>query len=161
MTSPALRLTSVTIHSDRPRQHAAFYARLLGFPVLGADPPEVGDAGWVQLGPPAGKPGPRLNFEIDPSFRPPVWPSAPVEQQSMQHLDIEVDDLTAASEWAQSVGAVLAAEQPQPDVRVFLDPAGDPFCLFVPGGGAGEAPRNLVSARELASGGLRGPLGRP
>jgi hypothetical protein len=28
------------------------------------------------------------------------------------------------------VGAVLAEYQPQDDVRVYLDPAGHPFCLF-------------------------------
>lgn len=34
---------------------------------------------------------------------------------------------------AQACGASLAAYQPQPDVRVYLDPAGHPFCLFLPG----------------------------
>jgi hypothetical protein len=32
-----------------------------------------------------------------------------------------------------SAGAVPADFQPQDDVRVFLDPAGHPFCLFVHG----------------------------
>jgi hypothetical protein len=46
------------------------------------------------------------------------------------HLDIEVEDLDAAVEHAVSVGAVLADFQPQKDVRVCLDPAGHPFCLW-------------------------------
>jgi Glyoxalase-like domain len=49
----------------------------------------------------------------------------------MIHLDIEVDDLEAAGAHAVAAGATLAAYQPQHDVRVYLDPAGHPFCLWV------------------------------
>ena len=37
----------------------------------------------------------------------------------------------AATEHAIAAGAVLAAYQPQELVRVLLDPAGHPFCLWV------------------------------
>jgi hypothetical protein len=47
------------------------------------------------------------------------------------HLDIEVDDLAAAVRLAVEAGATVADFQPQEDVRVCLDPAGHPFCLFV------------------------------
>jgi len=47
------------------------------------------------------------------------------------HLDLEVDDLDAAVEHALSVGAALADVQPQQSVRVMLDPAGRPFCLYL------------------------------
>ncbi len=46
------------------------------------------------------------------------------------HLDIAVDDLAAGVAHAESLGAELAGHQPQDDVRVLLDPAGHPFCLF-------------------------------
>ena len=49
----------------------------------------------------------------------------------MTHLDIEVDDLEAASARAVELGATVAEFQPQDDVRVHLDPAGHPFCLWV------------------------------
>jgi hypothetical protein len=49
----------------------------------------------------------------------------------MLHLDIEVPDLDAAVEAAVAAGATLAAHQPHNDVRVLLDPAGHPFCLYV------------------------------
>ena len=49
----------------------------------------------------------------------------------MLHLDILVDGLDAAGAHALEAGAVLASYQPQDDVRVYLDPAGHPFCLFV------------------------------
>jgi AcrR family transcriptional regulator len=39
----------------------------------------------------------------------------------------------AAGAHAVAAGAVLADYQPQKNVRVYLDPAGDPFCLWVDG----------------------------
>ena len=48
----------------------------------------------------------------------------------MMHLDIEVDDLETAGARAVAAGAALADFQPQDDVRVYLDPAGHPFCLW-------------------------------
>jgi hypothetical protein len=35
--------------------------------------------------------------------------------------------------FAQSPGAQVAGFQPQDDVRVMLDPAGHPFCLYTAG----------------------------
>ena len=46
------------------------------------------------------------------------------------HLDIEVVGPAAAVEHALELGATLAEFQPQDDVRVLLDPAGHPFCLY-------------------------------
>jgi hypothetical protein len=44
--------------------------------------------------------------------------------------DISVADLDGAADRAMSVGARLAEHQPAPELwRVFLDPAGHPFCL--------------------------------
>jgi hypothetical protein len=48
----------------------------------------------------------------------------------MMHLDFEVDDLDAAVAHAVELGAEEAAFQPQNNVRVLLDPAGHPFCLY-------------------------------
>ncbi len=52
-------------------------------------------------------------------------------QQTQTHLDIAVRDLGSAVAHAQLVGATVAEYQPQTDVRVMLDPAGHPFCLFL------------------------------
>ena len=49
----------------------------------------------------------------------------------MLHLDIAVDDLAAAVDDAVGLGATVAGYQPQDDVRVMLDPAGHPFCLYL------------------------------
>jgi len=48
----------------------------------------------------------------------------------MAHLDFEVTDLRAETARAVNLGATLAAHQPQENVRVLLDPAGHPFCLY-------------------------------
>jgi catechol 2,3-dioxygenase-like lactoylglutathione lyase family enzyme len=63
-------------------------------------------------------------------YRRPTWPDADGRQQMMLHLDFEVSDLPAAVAHAVELGAELAQFQPQENVRVLLDPAGHPFCLY-------------------------------
>jgi catechol 2,3-dioxygenase-like lactoylglutathione lyase family enzyme len=131
---PRLRVTSVTIGAPDPRELAAFYARLLGWTVTASDPARPGypaGDGWAQLRPPPGEAGPTLNFEYEAQFTRPVWPSVAGEQHITEHLDIAVTDLEGSVTWALEQGATLADYQPQDDVRVLLDPAGHPFCLYV------------------------------
>ena len=132
--TPRLRVTSVTIGAPDPRELAAFYARLLGWTVTASDPARPGhppEDGWAQLRAAQGEDGPTLNFEYEAQYTRPVWPSVAGEQQITQHLDIAVTDLDASVGWALEQGATLAEYQPQDDVRVLLDPAGHPFCLYV------------------------------
>lgn len=119
---PKTTLTATVLGAPDARELARFYQRLLGWEI-GQDEPD-----WVTLRPPDGGAG--LSFQTEPGHVPPTWPSRPGEQQMMLHLDIEVDDLDAASAHAVAAGAVVAGFQPQPDVRVHLDPAGHPFCLW-------------------------------
>ena len=131
---PPMAVTSVTIGAPAPRDLAAFYARLLGWPVTATDPARPGmppEDGWAQLRPPPGQEGPTLNFEYEAKFTRPVWPAADGAQNATQHLDIAVGDLDETVSWALAAGATLADHQPQDDVRVMLDPAGHPFCLFL------------------------------
>jgi len=53
----------------------------------------------------------------------------PGAQQMQQHLDFLVDDLGAACALAEDAGAEPVGGHEI--VRVFRDPAGHPFCLFV------------------------------
>jgi catechol 2,3-dioxygenase-like lactoylglutathione lyase family enzyme len=108
-----------------PRALAEFYHRLLGWSVKWDEPD------WVMLAAPNGGPG--LSFQTEENHVRPVWPAGPGDQQMMIHLDIEVDDLDIAGAHAVAAGAVVAEYQPQEGVRVFFDPAGHPFCLFLPG----------------------------
>jgi catechol 2,3-dioxygenase-like lactoylglutathione lyase family enzyme len=129
---PKLDVAALTISAPDPRELARFYARLLGWPVAAEEPARPGyppEDAWVQLRPPAAGAGPTLNFEYEPHFTPPVWPSEAGRQHITVHLDITVGDLEAAVAWATEAGAVVAGYQPQDDVRVMLDPAGHPFCL--------------------------------
>jgi len=120
---PGMRLTATVLGAPDPRALAGFYQRLLGWP-LGSDEP-----GWVTLRAPDGGAG--LSFQTEEAHVRPTWPAGPGDQQMQMHLDIEVDDLEAAGAEAVAAGAVLADYQPQEDVRVYLDPAGHPFCLWV------------------------------
>jgi catechol 2,3-dioxygenase-like lactoylglutathione lyase family enzyme len=119
------RCTLATVVLDCADAHALaeFYRRLLGFEPRRSEPE------WVLLANPSG--GTTLSFQGEAGYRPPVWPEQPGEQQKMLHLDILVDDLEEAGAYAVSLGATLAEFQPQEGVRVYLDPAGHPFCLFV------------------------------
>lgn len=117
-----------------PRDLARFYAALLKWPVSAMEEPKPGEpenGGWAQIRPPEGVPGPTLNFEYERCFRRPVWPAVMGEQTASQHLDIWVDDLDAAVDWAVTCGALLDEVQPQEHVRVMRDPDGHPFCLFL------------------------------
>jgi len=48
----------------------------------------------------------------------------------MIHLDFEESDLQSEATRAIDLGVTLPAYQPQEKVRVLLDPAGHPFCLY-------------------------------
>ena len=129
MSVPRIRATSLTIGAPDPRALAAFYARLLDVEVTTTEEPgpdEPAQAGWAQVR----TAHLTLNFEFERHWRAPVWPARGGEQLATVHLDLWVDDLDAALARAVECGGRLADEQPQADVRVVIDPAGHPFCLF-------------------------------
>jgi catechol 2,3-dioxygenase-like lactoylglutathione lyase family enzyme len=120
---PSLTLTTVNIAAPDPGALARFYGRLLGWDIRAEEPD------WVILDAPDG--GVSLSFETETDYVRPTWPHGPGDQHMMQHLEVRVEDLPAAVEHALAAGAVLADFQPQDDVRVCLDPAGHPFCLWL------------------------------
>jgi catechol 2,3-dioxygenase-like lactoylglutathione lyase family enzyme len=125
MDRPRMRVSAAVLGAADANALAAFYERLLGWTVVDDEP------GWVRLRDPTGSPqSAGLSFAHEPRYVTPVWPSAPGEQQMMVHLDIAVDDLDEGVAWAIECGATPAQYQPQEQVRVMLDPAGHPFCLF-------------------------------
>jgi catechol 2,3-dioxygenase-like lactoylglutathione lyase family enzyme len=120
---PAFRLATICIDCADAQVMAEFYGRLLGWDATIREP------NWVLMRDPEGGTG--LSFQADPNYRAPVWPERGDGQDKMLHLDIQVDDLEVAVEHALASGARLADYQPQSRVRVLLDPAGHPFCLFL------------------------------
>ncbi|BEL07091.1 hypothetical protein Q0Z83_052820 [Actinoplanes sichuanensis] len=101
---------------------ATFYAELRGWSIWRRDP------GHIVLD--AGEGVGYLAVQENPDFVRPAWPTESSRQQMMSHLDFEVTDLEAAVAHAVGLGAELPAHQPQKNVRVLLDPAGHPFCLY-------------------------------
>jgi hypothetical protein len=79
---------------------------------------------WVQLVAPEGA---TIAFQQALDHQPPQWPSADHPQQL--HLDFDVPDLDAGEAAVLAIGARKADVQPGTSFRVFLDPAGHPFCL--------------------------------
>lgn len=127
--SGSIRWVGVAIDCREAPPVARFYERLLGF--------EVRDLGpmWAQLWDPRG--GVHLNIQGDPAYRPPTWPEQPGEQAKMLHFEVAVEDLEAAVALALAAGGSEAPWQP-PDrardrIRIMLDPAGHPLCLFLHG----------------------------
>jgi catechol 2,3-dioxygenase-like lactoylglutathione lyase family enzyme len=120
---PSIGLRNTVLGARDIEELTAFYEQLLGWQR------RSDEEDWKSLRNPNGGPG--LAFQPEPEQVPPTWPAAPDDQHMQLHLDFEVQDLDGAAAHATSAGAVLADFQPQDDVRVFLDPAGHPFCLFV------------------------------
>ncbi|MBW3606488.1 MAG: hypothetical protein KY460_16585 [Actinobacteria bacterium] len=75
--------------------------------------------------------GYNLAFQTEQHYVRPVWPTEDDRPQMSMHRLLEVDDLEEAVAHAVDVGAEVADHQPQDAVRVMLDPAGHPFCLYV------------------------------
>ncbi len=115
----------VTLDAPDAKELARFYARLLDWQLY-EDPD--GDGASVA---PSEDAGYNLGFQTEPHYVRPVWPAEPGRPQMSMHLEIQVDDLDEAVAHAVGVGAELAAHQPQQRVRVMLDPAGHPFCLYL------------------------------
>jgi catechol 2,3-dioxygenase-like lactoylglutathione lyase family enzyme len=73
---------------------------------------------------------PRIGVQLAPNHVPPDWPDGTPQQI---HLDLWVDDPTAAHDLVMSLGATVlkeAVDGDSPDTfQVYADPAGHPFCL--------------------------------
>ncbi len=125
-----VRWTTVTIDCSDAAELGAFYSRLLGWEITASD-----DAGWLQLRNP--RDGIGLNIQAEDAYESQVWPEQPGRQAKMMHLEILVDDLEAAVQLVLACGGFEAPHQPRDRdrsrLRVMLDPAGHPFCLFVDG----------------------------
>jgi predicted enzyme related to lactoylglutathione lyase len=109
-----------------------FYAEVLGWELE-----DDSDAGWATLVPPGGERTPEhadgrtsLAFQQIPDFVRPTWPGGSHPQQF--HLDLWAGDIDAAEPAVLAAGATVHEHQPSEDggFRVYLDPAGHPFCLI-------------------------------
>jgi len=83
-----------------------------------------------------------ISFKRVENYTPPNWQAQEIPQQ--MHLDVIVDDLDAAEAAVLALGAVKHEHQPGTTFRVFLDPAGHPFCLVRSGAGESGAAAGSV-----------------
>jgi predicted enzyme related to lactoylglutathione lyase len=111
------RFPSLVIDCPDPAAMATFYGTMLDWKA------KV-DTDWAEV---RAEHGDCICFQqVDPYTRP-EWPAQQVPQQ--MHLDVIVDDLDAAEAAVLELGATKHEHQPGTNFRVFLDPAGHPFCL--------------------------------
>ncbi|KGN37407.1 VOC family protein [Knoellia subterranea] len=110
---------------------AQFYGEVLGW-----DLEDSSDRDWSTLVPPGGGIAPdrpdgraTLAFQRIDDWAVPTWPGGSHPQQF--HLDFAVPVISEAEPAVLAAGASVAAEQPSESgsFKVYLDPAGHPFCL--------------------------------
>jgi predicted enzyme related to lactoylglutathione lyase len=113
------RFPTVVLDCPDPEALAKFYGALLDWKVEAS-------SDWADI---KADYGDSIGFQKVQDYNPPQWPGQQVPQQ--MHIDVNVDDLDTAEAEVLKLGATKAEHQPGESFRVFLDPAGHPFCLCV------------------------------
>jgi catechol 2,3-dioxygenase-like lactoylglutathione lyase family enzyme len=131
-------LLQVVLDTSDARGLAEFYRRMFGLEYRPGDEtpapgqPDERGTDWLVLRNPGGI---QLAFQQTTPFAATTWPEDTVPQQS--HLDTAVPDtaeLDRQHERALALGAKLLFDRrddPDEPLRVYADPAGHPFCVFV------------------------------
>ncbi len=113
------RFPGIVIDCPDPRALATFYGAMLDWKVdVSSD--------WAEV---RAEYGQCISFQQVAAYTAPGWPDQQVPQQ--MHVDVIVDDLDAGEAAVLELGATKHEHQPGTSFRVFLDPAGHPFCLCV------------------------------
>ena len=116
---PIARFPSFVIDCPDPGALATFYGALLDWKVEAS-------SDWAEV---RAENGQCICFQPVAEYTPPRWPGQEVPQQ--MHIDVMVDDLDVGEKAVLDLGATRHEHQPGTTFRVFLDPAGHPFCLCV------------------------------
>jgi catechol 2,3-dioxygenase-like lactoylglutathione lyase family enzyme len=127
----------VVLDTTDARQLAEFYRQMFGLEYRPgdeppADGPDENGQDWLVLRNPGGV---QLAFQQTDVLTPTTWPKNDVPMQL--HLDTTVDSvaaLDAQHERALALGATMLydrSDDPDEPLRVYADPAGHPFCIFV------------------------------
>jgi predicted enzyme related to lactoylglutathione lyase len=130
-----MKVTGPVLNAPDVTRLTRFYEQLLGWDVEELAGPRPGfppGDGWSRLRPPDRST--KIEIQWEEHYVRPVWPGAPNTQGMQMHLDIWVEDVPAGVAWALECGATEAEHQPAgrnlARLRVMLDPAGHPFCLW-------------------------------
>lgn len=137
--APFPTLRQVVLDSTDARGLAEFYRQLLAFTYLPGDEPPVGGTGeqdpefLVLLDHSGAR---RLAFQQVDALEESTWPAPGTPQQL--HLDFSVgtaEELDRQHQRALALGARLLqdrSDEEEEPLRVYADPAGHPFCVFLP-----------------------------
>lgn len=127
-------LLQVVLDCTDTRSLAEFYRQLLGYVYRpGDESPDPQGDDWLVLRDTEGRN--RVAFQQVAELPPSTWPEHQVPQQL--HLDLTVPTVTALDlqhDRALSLGARLVPDRSDDEeepLRVYADPAGHPFCIFV------------------------------
>ncbi len=115
-------LDVLVIDCPDPRALARFYSQVLGLEIVAFD------ENWAEIVEATGQ-RPIVAFQKVDDYNAPQWPGQIVPQQ--MHLDVKVDDFDVAEPAVLELGATATGEGTA-TYRVYLDPAGHPFCLINP-----------------------------
>ena len=137
MGTDRAQLLQVVLDTTDTRGLAEFYRELLGYDYRPGDEPGTDPDGqapeWLVLRDPGG--AHRVAFQLVPALPRVTWPEGGHPQQL--HLDLTVTSpaaLDAEHHRVLGLGAELLldrSDDPEEPLRVYADPAGHPFCLFV------------------------------
>jgi hypothetical protein len=134
-------LRQVVLDTTDARGLAEFYRQLLGFVYrVGDEPPGAGETDergndWLVVHHPSGSP--RVAFQQVRALPESTWPEGKVPQQL--HLDLTVatlQELDIQHKRVVQLGARPLSDRSHDEeepLRVYADPAGHPFCIFVVG----------------------------
>jgi hypothetical protein len=137
--TPVPSLRQVVLDTTQARALAEFYRELLGLVYRPGDelPPDGSDdergRDWLVLRTPGGVP--QLAFQQVSELPPVTWPDPAVPQQ--MHLDLTVasaGELRAQHDRVLELGGRMLYDRiddPAEPLRVYADPSGHPFCIFV------------------------------
>lgn len=120
-----IKMYAFTLDCKEPSELSKFYAALLKWDIM------IIDEDYACVYAPGTNQGtyPSILFQRNSEYTPPVWPIEPGAQQQMAHMDLAVNDLEKAVQYAIQCGAKVAEQQFSNNWRVMFDPAGHPFCL--------------------------------
>lgn len=123
-----MKLGAIVLDSDNIEELSDFYANMLGW--TKSSQVHNGEK-WITVIKDDYTETP-LVFQENQDYKKPIWPSTPIEQQQMIHLDfyVKADEFDEKVRHAIKCGAKMAESQLSSDWKVMIDMSGHPFCII-------------------------------